>query len=633
MTRPLPEPFIVFATQNPIEQEGTYPLPLAQLDRFMFKVRVNYPSPEEERHVLRDHHATGALSDPRKMGVQVVVSPPEIIAARQAIRATHVRDEVINYVQQLLTATRQDDSLAVGASPRSGLMLLMGAKGSGAIRGPRFRYARRHPNSLPAGAPASRGSDCDVRTRRHHDRRSAGSASGSRGSAAMTPNGPRAMIRPGPRLLWIAAAIPALATIYFVFPHALLLGLIVLYGLGVAAAAGYEARTVWRQLAKLQVRRELQSVVGRNLPFKVRWEISGGSEPLAGWLRDVVPAAALPRYLELPFVLSPVGQPTLLDQEFRIPIRGLHRFEAICIRLQGPWQLIEVQRMFPQAGAIKVLPEKFWSRDELLKDQGAEMLLLDKATRARREGSGTEFESLREYREGDDPLRIDWRATARLRRPVVRRFQIERHRDVMVLVDCGRLMGTDSDRGTKLDCAIDAALILSRTVLQSGDRCGLGLYDNELRAYLPPMAGMSALQSLAESVYDAQSEFRETDFGPMFSTLQTRQAKRSLIVVLSDVADVETSERFRASLARLKQRHVVLLAALRTPALDRVVREPVASLNDGARKAVTFRLLRERQQAIQSLRHGGVFVLDVEPGRLTVPLVNRFIELRGRNLL
>jgi uncharacterized protein (DUF58 family) len=144
---------------------------------------------------------------------------------------------------------------------------------------------------------------------------------------------------------------------------------------------------------------------------------------------------------------------------------------------------------------------------------------------------------------------------------------------------------------------------------------------------------MPALQSMAQSIYDARSEFRESDFGPMFATLQARQAKRSLLVILSDVGDVETSDRFRASLARLKQRHVVLLAALRTPALDRVVHEPVESMTDAARKAVTFRLLRERQQAIQSLRHGGVFVLDVEPNRLTVPLVNRFIELRGRNLL
>ena len=124
----LPEPFIAFATQNPIEQEGTYPLPLAQLDRFMFKVQVTYPPADEEQRVLREHHATGGLSDPARMGVQPVLTGEQIIAARQTIRETVVREEVIGYVQQLLQATRDDDGLAVGASPRSGLMLLMGAK-------------------------------------------------------------------------------------------------------------------------------------------------------------------------------------------------------------------------------------------------------------------------------------------------------------------------------------------------------------------------------------------------------------------------------------------------------------------------------------------------------------------------
>jgi MoxR-like ATPase len=125
---PLPEPFIVFATQNPIEQEGTYPLPLAQLDRFMFKLRVGYPAAEDERRVLREHHATAGLSSPERLQVQKVVSPADIVAARESIRQTLVRDEVIDYVQRLLAATRADDALDVGASPRSGLMLLMAAK-------------------------------------------------------------------------------------------------------------------------------------------------------------------------------------------------------------------------------------------------------------------------------------------------------------------------------------------------------------------------------------------------------------------------------------------------------------------------------------------------------------------------
>ena len=128
VTHALPEPFVTFATQNPIEQEGTYPLPLAQLDRFMFKVLVSYPEAEHEERVLTEHHGTGGRSDPTAMQVRAVVGTRDIIEARQTIRDTHIRDEVIGYVRRLLQATREDDSLSVGASPRSGLMLLMGAK-------------------------------------------------------------------------------------------------------------------------------------------------------------------------------------------------------------------------------------------------------------------------------------------------------------------------------------------------------------------------------------------------------------------------------------------------------------------------------------------------------------------------
>ena len=128
VTHPLPEPFVTFATQNPIEHEGTYPLPLAQLDRFMFKVRMTYPEPTDEIRVLTEHHATSGLSSPEQATVQKVMSAEEVLSARRVIRETFVREEVIDYVQRLLQATRNDELLEVGASPRSGLMLLMAAK-------------------------------------------------------------------------------------------------------------------------------------------------------------------------------------------------------------------------------------------------------------------------------------------------------------------------------------------------------------------------------------------------------------------------------------------------------------------------------------------------------------------------
>lgn len=128
VTHKLPDPFIVFATQNPVEQEGTYPLPIAQLDRFMFKVMMGYPDENREEDILRQHHGTAGRSSPQEMGVEAVVTPEDLVAARQTIRETYVRDEVIIYARQLVQATRFDDNLSVGASPRAGLMLLMAAK-------------------------------------------------------------------------------------------------------------------------------------------------------------------------------------------------------------------------------------------------------------------------------------------------------------------------------------------------------------------------------------------------------------------------------------------------------------------------------------------------------------------------
>jgi len=158
----LPGPFIVFATQNPVEQEGTYPLPIAQLDRFMFKVIVDYPNAIEEERILKQHHATGASSAPTFFGVNAVVTPEQINEARDLIRQTFVRDEVISYVRKLTQATRGHDSLSVGASPRAGLALLMASKSLARFAGhdfvtpddvkTAFRPVMRHRIVLSASA-------------------------------------------------------------------------------------------------------------------------------------------------------------------------------------------------------------------------------------------------------------------------------------------------------------------------------------------------------------------------------------------------------------------------------------------------------------------------------------------------
>jgi MoxR-like ATPase len=125
---PLPEPFVVFATQNPVEHEGTYPLPVAQLDRFMFKIIVDYPPAEAEERIYARHHATHDRDYLAPFQVAKTADPEAITEARQVIRDTYVREEVVRYVRMLVAATREDANFMVGASPRAGLMMLMGAK-------------------------------------------------------------------------------------------------------------------------------------------------------------------------------------------------------------------------------------------------------------------------------------------------------------------------------------------------------------------------------------------------------------------------------------------------------------------------------------------------------------------------
>ena len=130
-TYPLGPHFAVFATQNPVEQEGTYPLPEAELDRFLFKILMPYPSEEEERAILARHHGM----DKPPESVARVLHAGELSQSREIVRRIIVRDEVTGYVAALVRATRTDLNFALGASPRAGVMLLRAAKAHAAIEG------------------------------------------------------------------------------------------------------------------------------------------------------------------------------------------------------------------------------------------------------------------------------------------------------------------------------------------------------------------------------------------------------------------------------------------------------------------------------------------------------------------
>jgi len=438
-------------------------------------------------------------------------------------------------------------------------------------------------------------------------------------------------VRPGERLVLSTLALAMLSLISFFWTAALWLGALLLVAL--AAAAWVDARRAFAALNGVRVSRTMPLVVGRDVPFTVQLRVQNSApHAVSGELRDVRPDESQPA-LETHRLFIPPGQAQEVASTLRIPCRGRHLFGPSWLRLVGPWRLAEVQREVSCPGEVRVLPEQFASREALQKDLGAQALLLDKMVRARQVGVGTEFVAMDEYRIGDDPRRIDWRATARHRSPIVRRHQVERHRDVLILIDAGRLMGAMTERGSKLDCAVDSALNLARVALQSGDRCGIGVFDSALRGFLAPVAGPGALRRMTECAYDLSTQWVESDFGRVFAELQRKQAKRCFLIILSDLGDAETSRIQCAALTRLGRRHLVLLAALRTPQLRKTIAGRPNTVTEGSEQVVAHSLLRDRSRALHALRRGGIQVLDVEPQSLILPLVNRFIDMRQKNQL
>jgi len=134
----LPSPFVVYATMNPIEHEGTYPLPEAQLDRFLFKLGIGYPDAAVEARLLAAAHRRPPGATPEQLGVRAVATPEELLECARAVDGIEVRDDLPGYVVRLFGETRRSPSLVLGASPRAGVMCLRAAKARAALDGRDF---------------------------------------------------------------------------------------------------------------------------------------------------------------------------------------------------------------------------------------------------------------------------------------------------------------------------------------------------------------------------------------------------------------------------------------------------------------------------------------------------------------
>jgi uncharacterized protein (DUF58 family) len=317
-----------------------------------------------------------------------------------------------------------------------------------------------------------------------------------------------------------------------------------------------------------------------------------------------------------------------------MPIRrGTRELGPTYILWRSRLSLLRFRAVVASGGSVAILPPSSSPRGHAgLTHRSVHDDLGVRPRKAR--GEGSEFESLREYVSGDDPRHVDWHASARRMRLIVRQYQTERHHTVMIAVDTGRLMASLVDGSSKLDHAIDCAVALARASKEYGDRVGFIAFDRELRVMARPRSGPSGVSAIVAATLKLEPFPHEPNYRVLVETLARYQRKRALIVVITDFVEGSASAELEAYLGVLARRHYVMLVAMRDPLLGELDdREPEITSERLYRRLALQDLVGEREAALARIARFGAQTLDLDPARITAPVLNRYLAIRNAGLL
>jgi len=322
------------------------------------------------------------------------------------------------------------------------------------------------------------------------------------------------------------------------------------------------------------------------------------------------------------------------DEELTYTIRpqnrGEYQWGDIQVRQLGNWGLAWHDWTIPASEKVAVYPDLV-----MLKELSIKLTLESSGTmrRSQKLGMGTEFAELREYGIGDDPRSIDWKATARRSRPVVRVLEPEREQTLIILLDRGRLMTARVQGLKRFDWGVNAALSLASAGLHRGDRVGVGVFDREITTWIPPERGQHQLSKLIERLAPIQPVLLEPDYVGAVTKVVNQQNRRALVVLITDLVDVTASTEMLSALARLAPRYLPFCVTLRDPLVDQIAHTSTVEITPAYNRAVALDLLEQRQVAFAQLKQKGVLVLDAPADRISQQLVNKYLQLKSRNQL
>lgn len=312
--------------------------------------------------------------------------------------------------------------------------------------------------------------------------------------------------------------------------------------------------------------------------------------------------------------------------------RGAFTYKIVSLRIHGMLNLVNKSWHIPLEETVKVYPSYMQIKKYQVHAHRHNRDVIGKR-RQRQRGEGREFESLREYTPNDEYRKINWKATARRGKPIVSQYQIERNQNIIILLDAGRMMRTKAGKMSKLDYAVNAALMLSFICVHKEDNVGLMVFNSKVNQFLAPKRGKAQLARINEALYNVKIEFAEPNYRDAFYFLRKKVSRRSLVILVTDIIDDRASDVLIKEFTRLFPQHLPLAVTL----ADNLLRQVALSIPNNTEEmlelGVAQMLLDERIKALSHLKLNGVLTLDTNPENVTVDAINKYLDIKARSLI
>ena len=305
--------------------------------------------------------------------------------------------------------------------------------------------------------------------------------------------------------------------------------------------------------------------------------------------------------------------------------RGRHQLPGVASASVGPLGLASVHHRAQPPAEVRVYPDLRAARRLILRLRRGFAGHPGQLTRGPL-GLGTDFEAVREYSPDDDIRQLNWTATARLGRPMSNQYRVERDRDVIGVIDCGRLMSAPVGARTMLDAALDTLTVIALAADELGDRFGAIAFDDRVRRAISPrhLGGRPAIEAL----FDLETRPVDSDFELAFS--RVHRSRRGLVIVYTDLIDEAAARSLLSGVPVLARRHAVIVASVSDPALEALCTQPAASPIALARRAVALDVLAAREQATIRLRRAGAQVLEASAEKLPERCLDAYVRAKAR---